>query len=613
MSSKIRILDEQTINQIAAGEVIENPASVVKELVDNSIDSGATEIRIEIIAGGRQLIRISDNGCGMSQDDALLSFERHATSKIKSLDDISLIASMGFRGEAVPSIASISKYTLLTSSKDSKGTLIIVEGGKIIKCCSAERSQGTTTEVKSLFFNVPVRKKFQRSPNFDIQEIAKMTTKLALAYPEIKFELISNEEILIQTEKSTDSPFKNLLFSRIQDLLGKEFLESTSYLYLNDCEMTIEGYLSLPSFTKHNRTGQFLFINKRPVFSSFIQNAIREGFGTTLSNNRHPQFVIHLTLPNDMVDINVHPQKKEVRLRQEALIKKFIIRSVDSSLHQSGISSFFINEKEEGSHPVDHFAGFSTDVDHYFFSSTEKSVPSYKPQPNFNFSKEEPTYKPQLNLNFSMEEPLAIKEEIQSDFLSSIRSIALPKVIRTFPGYILLEKEDLKESIVLMDQKAAHTRILFENLKKQNEKKDIESQSLLVPYTLQLTAEESSILLNLLDQLNNFGIFIKEFGKNTFIIDEISSFLSHVDIVSLIHSLIHDFQNIDEVKLSLEMEKRLAGLASKNSLSIKKKLSFIEAESLLKQLYACNQTTLCPNGKPILVSLGEKEIAKFFE
>lgn len=605
MSSKIRILDEQTINQIAAGEVIENPSSVVKELVDNSIDSGANEIRVEIIAGGRQLIRVIDNGCGMTQDDAILSFERHATSKIKSLEDIAAIYSMGFRGEAVPSIASISKYTLLTATKDSQGTLIIVEGGKILKCCSAERSQGTTTEVKSLFFNVPVRKKFQRSPNFDTQEIHKMMTKIALAYPEIKFELISNEEILLQTKKQNTSLFKELLSERIFDLLGEEFIQSTTFVYSEESELKIEGFLSLPSFTKHNRTGQFLYINKRPVYSLFIQNAIREGFGTTLSNNRHPQFILHLTIPTDIVDINVHPQKKEVRLRQEALLKKFIIRSIDASLHQSGIASVFLDEREDEKEQIHHFAGFSTNPDHYFFSSHKE--PSFSPHKESTFSPQ----LPQLDVTSYISESFPEKEISQYDFISKPLIDSLPKIVCTFPGYILLEKQE--KSFAWMDQKAAHSRILFENFKLCSKKESIESQTLLVPHTLQLTSQESNNLSSLVDSLNEYGIYIKEFGKNTFVIDAIPSFLIHIDIEKFIYSLIHDLQYTDEMNLSGEMEKKLAIMATKNSISMKKKLSQVEAESLLKQLYRCSQTNICPNGKPICVTFGEKEIAKLFE
>jgi DNA mismatch repair protein MutL len=218
MSSKIRVLDEITINKIAAGEVIENPSSVVKELIENSIDAGSSEISVEIRGGGRQLIRISDNGSGMNSDDALLCLERHATSKLKEIDDIHSLSTMGFRGEAIPSIASISKFMILTSpGKDDQGTMVIVDGGKLLNCSSAVRSKGTTLEVKNLFFNVPARKKFQRSPNFDITEILKVVSAQALAHPEIKFTLTHNDENLLSTNQS------GYMKERIISVLGDEF------------------------------------------------------------------------------------------------------------------------------------------------------------------------------------------------------------------------------------------------------------------------------------------------------------------------------------------------------------------------------------------------------
>ena len=229
-SSKIRVLDEHTINKMAAGEVIESPASVVKELVENSLDAQATDICVEIKSGGRQLIRVTDNGCGMNPDDALLCLERHATSKIKEVEDIQSIFTMGFRGEAIPSIASISKFILLTCAQEGKGTLLIVEGGKIIQCGEAVRSQGTTIEVKSLFFNVPVRKKFQKSPAYDANEILKIITILSLGHPHVKFQMIDNEKSVLQTGMPIETDFKEQMKDRIATVLGAEFIKACSPL-----------------------------------------------------------------------------------------------------------------------------------------------------------------------------------------------------------------------------------------------------------------------------------------------------------------------------------------------------------------------------------------------
>src|ERR1700733_11151590 len=318
MPSRIGVLDEHTINQIAAGEVIENSASVVKELLENAIDAGSTEISVEIKAGGRQLIRVTDDGCGMCRDDAILCLERHATSKIRNLEDVYSIGTMGFRGEAIPSIASISKMTILTCEEEGKeGTLVMVDGGKIINCVSAARSRGTTIEIKSLFFNVPVRKKFQRSPTYDGIEILKVVSIQALAHPEIKFQLIHNQNHELSLMSQTNEDFLSQLGGRVSSVVGSEFKAGLKTASFDKEKYHVQGFLGLPTYTRHNRTGQYLFINRRAVFSPFISYAVREGYGTSLATNRHPVYVLHLTLPGYLIDVNVHPQKREVRLHQE--------------------------------------------------------------------------------------------------------------------------------------------------------------------------------------------------------------------------------------------------------------------------------------------------------
>lgn len=627
MKSKIRVLDELTINQIAAGEVIENPASVVKELVDNSIDSGATEISVEILTGGRQLIRITDNGCGMSFDDAILSFERHATSKIKVVDDINLLYTMGFRGEAVPSIASISKYTLLTRphGEEEKGSMVIVDGGRIIKHCEAACAPGTIVEVKSLFFNMPVRKKFQRSPQYDTHEILKMLSKLALAYPEIKFELTSNYEQILLAKKSSNSEIEEQLKERLIDVLGSEFLNECVYIQHQFNDYEIKGFIGLPAYTKHNRSSQYLFINKRPVFSPLVQNAIREGYGTTLQTNRHPGFVIYLTMPGDLVDVNVHPQKKEVRLRQEGELKKALAQAVDKALHSSGIAPVTFCESERTYQSTyekenvdfnqntskETFAGFSLDPEHFFLPPVSKQNDSFFfERPNISFEEPKPASKENFQNN--------IQNNIQDNFLfETLDKPAAPKLLGTIPGYILLEPFEWdghkREGLCLMDQKAAHSRIVFENIKQKSVDKPLEVQSLLVPYTLSTTSHEASALSLAMDQINALGIQIKEFGKNTFIIDAVPVIFGSLDIVVFAKELIHSLLHESKPELLCEIEKRLAMIAARSSISTKLKLSNMEAQSLINKLFNCSHPYLCPLGKPVIVNLGNLEIAALFK
>ena len=351
MPSKIRVLTENTINKIAAGEVIENPSSVVKELIENSLDAGASDICVEITGGGRQLIRVTDNGYGMNSDDAVLCLERHATSKIREVEDINDITTMGFRGEAIPSIAAISKFTLLTcpapeSGSDPKASMVIVDGGQLVKCCSAERSQGTTIEVKSLFFNVPVRRKFQKSPANDANEILKVMSILSLGNPNIKFKLISHHETLLVAPVSRAESFFDIMRERIALTLGNEFGGAMLPLEVESDDCSIRGFIGKPHYNRHNRTGQYLFINQRPVFSPLISSLIREGYGTTLGTHRHPVFVLHLTLPGSLIDVNVHPQKREVRLRQEEIIRRVVLQGVERALQQMpSAASFDVSEQ----------------------------------------------------------------------------------------------------------------------------------------------------------------------------------------------------------------------------------------------------------------------------
>jgi DNA mismatch repair protein MutL len=302
MPSTIRLLDEQTINKIAAGEVIENPSSVVKELVDNALDASATEITVEIRGGGRQLIRVTDNGSGMTQDDALLSLERHATSKLKDIEDIHHLDTFGFRGEAIPSIASISKFSILTCEEGKDlGTFIIVEGGKILTCREAPCQKGTQIEISNLFFNVPVRKKFQRSPTFDATEIQKVLTHIALANQQVKFRYLNNGSLVFSANEE----------ERLAALLGEDFSTNVTPIDEKKGPYHLKGFIGYPTFDRPNRQSQYLFVNKRPVNSNLVSYSVKEGYGTTLTHGRHPVFCLYLEMEKELVDINVHPQKKE--------------------------------------------------------------------------------------------------------------------------------------------------------------------------------------------------------------------------------------------------------------------------------------------------------------
>lgn len=585
MSSKIRVLNEHTINKIAAGEVIENPASVVKELVENSLDAGATEICVEINGGGRQLIRITDNGCGMNADDAVLCLERHATSKIKDVEDIHEIYTMGFRGEAIPSIAAISKFTLLTRPEDAEvGTMVIVDGGRLLQCVPAACSKGTTIEIKSLFFNVPVRKKFQKSPAYDANEILKMLSLLALGHPNIKFDLISNQENVLSTTLSAKNTFEEALKERITSILGDDFVESTCPMNLTKNEVTLQGFIGLPSNTRHNRTGQYLFINKRGISSPLISYAVRDGYGTVLPTNRHPIYVLHLTLPGSLVDVNVHPQKREVRLRQELELKEMIIKGVEEALQKSGTP--FSQE----------YAPQSTPPSPFRF---EPPKFAYEPMKSFAYTPSpimRETPKPQESPSLFVAQSVETPKE----------SPYIPRVIATIHRFILIDQS--LDGLCLVDQKAAHSRVIFERLIQQQKKTpEIPVQSLLIPHTIQLSLQEAGLVRDHVELLNQLGIHIHESGPNSFLIDALPQIFGNTDIQAFIRDLLSNPDN-----LTRDKEKQIALAASRASVSKNKRMALDEAQSLMAQLMKCENPHHCPLGKAIMAQISQDELIKYF-
>ncbi|MCB1112909.1 MAG: DNA mismatch repair endonuclease MutL [Chlamydiales bacterium] len=601
MNTKIRVLDEHTINKIAAGEVIENPASVVKELVENAIDAGATEITVEIKGGGRQMIRITDNGCGMGQDDALLALERHATSKIREVEDILSVGTMGFRGEAIPSIASISKFMILTRTAENEdGTMVIVEGGKVLKHCPAARDTGTTIEVKSLFFNVPVRRKFQRSPTYDANEILKMLSMIALGNPDIRFELISNETTTLTTQRCDGETYLERLGQRIYDVLGSEYRYSTTPVEERSGDYAVTGYVGLPEYTRHNRTGQYLFINKRAIQSPLASFAVRDGYGTALQTNRHPIYVLHLEIPGDIVDVNVHPQKREVRLRQEQEIKTLIAKAVDSALNQMSFTPS-ANEEPE-------------------FAMPESPMPSFT-EPVHTFAGFAPVHEEE----FTPLPPLP-RKEVRDDpplFETPPTSRPIPKILGTIPRFVILDPTTLegtelaqgKQGLCLVDQRAAHARIIYDKLLACAKKKIAPSvQTLLIPLTLELTPIEAATLRDKLDMLNDLGIQAKEFDNNTFVIDALPQEFGNVDVKALMVDLVKSMQeDHDDRTFEREKEKQLALSASRIALSSKQRISNSEAQVLVNQLMACETPFRCPNGKPTVIRIGSDELAKHFQ
>jgi len=538
---RIHLLDETTINQIAAGEVIENPASVVKELVENALDSGAHSISVETNGGGRGLICISDDGCGMNSDDLILALERHATSKLTELDDLNSLITLGFRGEALPSIASVSKLLIHTADA-GEGRVLHAEGGRILRVQPKPRRQGTTVEVKSLFFNVPVRKKFQKSVGWDRAEIHKVLTKMALCYQAVAFSWISDgeEQFVLPADAN--------LSERIHVLLGESFSQSMLPVEHREERLHLSGFSSRASYHRPNRTGQYLFINGRPVISPFVSRKILEGYGTRLSTHRYPLFVLHLTLPPSLIDVNVHPQKKEIRLCDERRLESFLLEAVEKC---------FIPKKQ---------ATVST--------------------PTFSVSEPVSTYSAPLIIEIDEEESL---EELP-DLFSQERHI-LAKV----GNYLFLE--DAK-GIRVVDGGAARLRVAYEQLLQRDEKKAI--QHLLIPIQIEVTSAEKTLWIENQLVFEEVGFSIRHFGGNTFIVDAIPAYFESEEIPAFVHAFLEEGD--------IPREKKIAS-ALRKTLKLRTRAG---GEALIETLFKCKEPDLTPDGKPTHYLLTEKGLAKLF-
>lgn len=555
----IRVLSEQTINKIAAGEVIENPASVVKELVENALDAEASKITIEIENGGFNLIRISDDGTGMNRDDLLLSIERHATSKIREADDLNEVLTMGFRGEALASIAAISKLSI-TTSQENLGTTLFSHGGKILRLEPAARNRGTTVEVRNLFYNVPARKKFQKSERSVQAEIQKLLVKYALAYPELSVYLFADG-------KEVMAAFPGSLQERANTVLGKDFLTEAYDVFHEEHSCQLKGFVGAPSQARSNRLGQYLFVNQRAVICPQISYAIYEGYGTQLQQRLHPTYIMQLTLPADWIDVNVHPQKREIRLREEKQVQDMVRRGIMKSFKQGSFSSLPENR------------------DHEF-------VPEFKDKRAWN-----------------IETPLLFKgkEEFPAPVFNYEEDLP---VIGLFDSYLIIHgcsQFDSEDGIALVDLNGATARILYERLVK-GEKRPL--QTLLIPITLEFPSHESDVLSEHLEEIREMGIDLRLFGENCFIVDALAPDIAENDLKALLDSCI---EVVDEHLVEKERKKKLAITLSTFARSQKKEWTVSEGKRIVQELLKTESPFICPKGRKTVLRLNHEQIVQLFK
>ena len=565
--SKIKILPEILSNKIAAGEVVERPSSVIKELVENSLDAGSTRVIIEVKNGGLSLMRVSDNGIGMSRDDALLSLERYATSKIYKDRDLFSIKTLGFRGEALPSIASVSRFSLITKDEISEvGTEVFIDGGTIKKVSEIGAPRGTMITARHLFFNTPARRKFSKTVKTEMGHIAEAVANIALGWPGVQFKLYHNGKTVKNWYSSPDP------FNRVLDVIGNDMRNDLLRIKFEDNFVSCEGWVSSRRVSRKTSRGIFIYINGRVVRDRGIQQALFEGYAGRLMKGQFPVAVIFIRVPYDQVDVNVHPSKHEVRLAQQKQVHNALIEAVSEALH--------IADRPKWT-TVD-----SSRQEPFFVS---EFVPQYS-----------------KSIKVIPDSPALQKSLWEEKRFSDLRVIG-----QFHDTYILCESD---EELVLIDQHAAHERVFFEHLKKLSMNSKIEIQKLLMPETIDLGHREAHMLEKLIPDLKKLGLEIEPFGGTTFVVKSVPAILADREIKPIVLEIA---EKMLESGLTQGLEKTidqcLILIACHGAIRANQKLSDKQIRALLSQLDECENSSHCPHGRPTWISWTLESLEKSFK
>lgn len=617
--SRIRILPEILSNKIAAGEVVARPASVVKELVENAIDAGSTRIIVEIEQGGRKLIRVSDNGHGMGRDDALLCLERYATSKIATDPDLFAIRTLGFRGEALPSIASVSRFTLVTRETDADvGTQIEVGGGRINKVSDVGAPPGTLITVAGLFYNTPARRKFLKSIDTEMGHIADTIASMALCRPSVQFRLSHNNRIVKSWAPAAEP------MDRVADVLGAAIKKELYTVGRVTEDIEISGWIASPRMNRSTARGIYLFVNGRWVKDRVIQHALFAGYTGRLMKGQYPVSVLFIMVPFDQVDVNVHPTKHEIRFVRQKMVHDTVRDAVADALRQSDPTRWNANEPRIAElaqrpatvsephaeyklpHPPGQPGAQVGDAMGRTAASTAHAAGAENRQKPLPSSDPADTLAPAINPTARNGKPA------HQALLWKQRFFADLTVIGQYKGtYIICESHD---GLMLIDQHAAHERIVFEQLKRQSNARRPAAQRLLLPETIDLGFRETQILEKLAPELDQFGLEIEPFGGNTFVIKAVPTLLDSSAISDLVTQLV---EKTAEIGVGAEMEtildQCLMLMACHNAIRAHQQLTGTQIKAMLEQLDACDNPSHCPHGRPIWIQWRLKDLERQFQ
>ncbi|HDG96606.1 MAG TPA: DNA mismatch repair endonuclease MutL [Desulfobacterales bacterium] len=567
----IRVLSEKVAIRIAAGEVIDRPSSVVRELIDNSIDAGATRIAVRIGRGGRSVIRVSDDGVGMPKDDLLLCIERHATSKIRDLDDLYNINTLGFRGEALASIAAVSRLTITTRPKGSlTGFRLKMAGGKLESIDEVGSPEGTVVEVRDLFYNVPARRKFLRTPRTETDNVIDVFTRIALGFENIQFLLETEEKVLLNLPRSKE------LIPRLSLVLGRKVAEQMLSSSGRMDGVKITAYIGSPDFARSRADRVYVYVNRRNIRDAMITKAIIEGYGQRLMKGLYPQVVLFIDAEPSMVDVNVHPAKQEVRFQDSAGLFRKIVQVIDTGLG-----------KTLTQYPVETARTRHEHVGEPVQISWQETMPG------------------------SVSDILATSPE---DYGAEIpRSSLLDEEVRLLgqlnSTYILCEG---REGLIIIDQHAAHERVLYDKLMKAINESSLEVQTLLLPRTIEVSVREKRVLEENKEVLSELGIEVEDFGGQAILLRAIPSILENADWELLISQLISILEQ-NRVRREVLLDHVIAVLACHGAIRAGDRLTDSEMESLLQQLNEAALPTNCPHGRPVLRKITYYELEKMFK
>ena len=674
---RIHVLSETVANQIAAGEVVERPASVVKEMLENSLDAGATRIKISVEAGGKKFIQIIDNGCGMVRDDAMLAFERHATSKIKDAEDLLSVATLGFRGEALPSIASVSRLRLETRAvEDPAGTVIEINGGKIARVEEAGLPAGTSITVRDLFFNTPARKKFLKAESTELSHIASLVTHYALAHPEKHFELHSaSNAMLVAPPVSGQS-------ERVYQIFGKETLDQLIPVAARQAlahvglpqpppwrrkeeaedgdeavsrepgEMRVHGFVSKPEIQKLNRNSIFFFVNGRLIRDRLVQHALTEAYRNIIPPTVYPVVLLFLELPAAEVDVNVHPSKTEVRFRQQTVMHDFVRESVRAALMKARPVPQFVAEIRahatagQALTPGALSAGADWQPSEHGLSEAQPREPGA----DGNFALQAPTQQP-ISSRFQFEGGIAVEANAAIPVARGLESAPLApgfaahlsrQQFDTVPDHGCSPTLDVSEEeptlsalgtlkplgqirnsfilavnedgLWIVDQHVAHERVLFERVLKQRAAMKVESQRLLMPIVLELSPAQQPVFQEISDELARNGFEAEPFGARSVAVKVAPAGVDAAAVEHMLHELLDQF-SIEEQSLNLEKicARIAASIACHAAIKVNMPLEQNKMEWLLAELAKTDHPMSCPHGRPVVLRYSVKDIQKAFK